>query len=345
MINLIMPYYNSKATIVRALSSIAAQTRAKKFILTIVDDGSDPDQDIQNEVNFFSTLFPITLYKIPHTGSPGLVRQYAIDRCTCDYIMFLDADDILLPRAGEVMAREALQNPSDFIVGYFYRETEKNDLELMNEQALTWLHGNLYRTQFLKDNNIKFFEWLNEDGGFNVQVAELSKSTRVLPEPMMIWTFNPNSITRSNKNFVISIAADYISTYTCAYESLVNQTNIEKYARDLGRRLGQFYSFCNEEMRKTGALSTKTSNAFERFLKDCAAWDVLKNPDYLYHACLFINNNTIFPDMCALTTLPDFLKMYGLTVDLQIGGKSSLVNPKNFARGSKAASSQENTNS
>ena len=48
-----------------------------------------------------------------------LIVQLVITLC------FLDADDILLPRAGEVMAREALQKSIDFIVGYFYRETEK----------------------------------------------------------------------------------------------------------------------------------------------------------------------------------------------------------------------------
>lgn len=100
MFNIIIPVYNSLNTLPKTLDSLVAQTRTDNFIVTIVQDGDDVIYD-DLIANYQARGLHISLTKLETNEGPGLARQTGINRTPllCDYIMFLDSDDILLPYA------------------------------------------------------------------------------------------------------------------------------------------------------------------------------------------------------------------------------------------------------
>lgn len=86
-VSVIIPTYNRKDMVLRAIKSVQSQS-LKAFEIIVVDDGSTDGT---------KEHFPmdgITYYRIDHCGYPGKVRNFGVDRSKGDYIAFLDSDDI-----------------------------------------------------------------------------------------------------------------------------------------------------------------------------------------------------------------------------------------------------------
>ena len=96
-----IPVYKAKETLPDALDSLVAQTY-KRFIVTLSIDGDGEDySDIINTYKARGLKIRAITSAVNH-GAGG-ARQLILDATICDYIMFLDADDILMPRAVEVL--------------------------------------------------------------------------------------------------------------------------------------------------------------------------------------------------------------------------------------------------
>jgi glycosyltransferase involved in cell wall biosynthesis len=250
MIDLIIPAYNAEDTIGRALGSIMGQTKSRKFLVTVVDDGStDCTAAI---VNKFKGLLPLQYIKLEkNLGKPGLVRNEGIKRTSCPYIMFLDSDDILAPLAGEVLSRAVTQNTPDIIIGAFLGEeekpSEKDQYKFFGEGSVTWLHGNVYKREFLEQNQIVFDDRLNEDGSFNLKCLNLTNNIKYIKEPVAYWLNNSKSLTRSDDNFMLKISKDYIETYTDAIEFILNKAPNRVKEKDFKHicayKFGEFCEF------------------------------------------------------------------------------------------------------
>lgn len=89
-VSVIIPTYNRRDLLKRAISSVQNQTY-KAFEIIVVDDGStDGTED----------LFPIDgveYHRISHGGYPGRTRNIGVSISDGDYICFLDSDDEWLP--------------------------------------------------------------------------------------------------------------------------------------------------------------------------------------------------------------------------------------------------------
>lgn len=218
MVNLIIPVYKARATLERALYSLLAQT-TNRFLVTIVIDGEDDDYaDIINP--FRDRGLHITVLKLAENHGAGYARQYAMDYdasrpASCEYYMFLDADDILYPIAIELLHKEIRKENADILIASFVRQVKGEFREYNAETtAITWMHGKIYRAQYLRDNNIRFLDDLrfNEDSYFNVVAVNCAPKVSRMPVPVYLWCDNPNSVTqtkeggtffaRSNTNYI-----------------------------------------------------------------------------------------------------------------------------------------------
>ena len=97
MISIVCPTYNSKLFIERTLKSVISQT-VKPSELIISDDGST-DGTLDFIKKFFDSNQVEFEYKIiqnSHQG-PGAARNSGIKNSTCEWIAFLDSDDIWYP--------------------------------------------------------------------------------------------------------------------------------------------------------------------------------------------------------------------------------------------------------
>jgi glycosyltransferase involved in cell wall biosynthesis len=95
-ISILIPCYNSAATLARALQSCRIQPEAAQII--VVDDGSsDASADI---VAHFGRLDPrVGLLSMPYNGGAARARNWGALHASHDLLAFLDADDEYLPGA------------------------------------------------------------------------------------------------------------------------------------------------------------------------------------------------------------------------------------------------------
>ena len=214
MVEVGIPVYKARDTLPAALDSLVSQTK-KTFIvcLSIDGDGEDYSDIIKT---YQQRGLKMRVIKSEENKGPGAARQAVLDTTMCDYIMFLDADDMFMPRAIEVLYQNIRLKNYDILRGSFIREqSNKDDLLLSaSSNVITWFHGKIYKVKYLKDNNIRFLEWLrtDEDAYFNAVAWNSTKNKGVIEEVMYIWRDNKNSITRgpSRKEYFSNTYFNYI---------------------------------------------------------------------------------------------------------------------------------------
>jgi glycosyltransferase involved in cell wall biosynthesis len=203
MLNIIIPTYNNEDLLEQALLSLKLQTK-KMFIVTIIDDCSKNSDSIKDTIKKFNTLNIIYSRNEKNLG-PGLSRQAGINIAyekNFDYVMFMDQDDILYPRAIELLYYEAKKNNADVVSSNIFSEgTIYNNL-IDEGNNLTWVHGKIYKVSFLKEKNIEFSDKIlyNEDSYFNLICKLLSSRYFYVNETTYLWRNNKKSVTRNGSN-------------------------------------------------------------------------------------------------------------------------------------------------
>ncbi|MES2971089.1 MAG: glycosyltransferase family 2 protein [Patescibacteria group bacterium] len=106
LISVILPTYNRAHTISKAVQSVLEQTY-QKWELIIVDDGStDNTKEIVGSINDSRIHY---YYKA--NGGPSKARNYGISKSKGKWIIYLDSDDLLLPKCAETMIEHLTRNP------------------------------------------------------------------------------------------------------------------------------------------------------------------------------------------------------------------------------------------
>lgn len=200
IVNVIIPTYKGRNFLPNALDSLVAQTK-KFFIVTISQDGDGENYDDIIE-EYRRRGLHIRLVSNKENKGQGMARQLGMDADKmCDYFMFLDQDDLLMPRAVEVLYREAKRKDADIVHSDFISEDNCGIGEYLKSEniSVVWCHNKIYKAKYLKDKNIRFSEEirLNEDSYFNFVAVNCTKKNFRVAEPTYIWRANPNSITRT----------------------------------------------------------------------------------------------------------------------------------------------------
>lgn len=233
MLNVIIPTYKARHTLSNALDSLVAQTK-KMFLVTIVQDCDGEDySDIIEE--YRRRGLHINLLQTPKNGGPGVARQYGIDHSKmCDYIMFLDADDMLNPRATEVLYKEAKKSNLDLLSSSFIAEKVGDpDIYLdVESTSCTWTHGKIYRLNYLREKNIRFLDdlRLNEDSYFNLVAHNCTANKASLKEYTYIWREQGNSLTRMKESFFSRSWVMYVQSQVdglLKIQEILGELNIE----------------------------------------------------------------------------------------------------------------------
>lgn len=117
-VSVIIPCYNGKDTIERAIKSVYDQTW-RPAELIVVDDGSDKEtveflRELKRKYGDWMKL--IELGK--NSGGPSIPRNVGWDNATQPYVAFLDHDDAWHPRKIEIQLNFMLQNPEIAMSGH-----------------------------------------------------------------------------------------------------------------------------------------------------------------------------------------------------------------------------------
>ena len=303
MVEVGIPVWHARETLPKGLDSLVSQTR-KTFITCLSIDGDGEDySDIIEE--YRQRGLKIRVIDSKENGGPGIARQKILDTTQCDYIMFMDSDDMLMPRAVDVLYTQAKKGNYDILRSSFIRE-EKNSQDLIlpsNVNTITWFHGKIYRVKYLKDNDIRFLPQLrtDEDAYFNLVAWNSTKQRGELNETTYLWRYNDNSLTRnrSSKTYFIETYLYYIGSQVYGLKKLaelnneisgplITQTLIHIYTYYMH---AHFYQLPEEEMLnligelKTEAWLTTYFNQGENWI------DIVRN---LPSGDIYDNNCVVF---------------------------------------------------
>ena len=105
LVSVIITSFNHAKFLHASIGSVLAQTYSSIEII-VVDDGSTDDTAV------VAMGYNGVRYYFQSNAGPSAARNCGIEQATGDYLIFLDADDILLAGAVELQVREIAKDPS-----------------------------------------------------------------------------------------------------------------------------------------------------------------------------------------------------------------------------------------
>jgi len=240
-ITVIIPVYNTKRShLLKCIDSVLAQT-LKDIEIIVIDNGST-----KNNYSHLSDIVrgqvKITLLVEPN-GRQGKARNAGLLQARGEYIAFLDSDDYLLPNCLDSLYRHAKESSVDVLKTDFYTLWNSSgyieetrllpSYALYNKQfnvydepdflkAMPYIWNGLYRTDFLKDNEIYFDDYrVNEDHLFTWKANFLASKILVIPDAGIVYRRNHGSVSES----LYKNSTDLLAIY-CLIQKFLTDSNV-----------------------------------------------------------------------------------------------------------------------
>lgn len=219
-VSVVIPIYNTEATLARCLDSVIGQTHEDLEIVCVNDGSTD------------SSPLVLALYvardarmRIVNRPNGGLsaARNSGLEAVTGDYVMFVDSDDWIPADAVEKMLAVALESGLPVVASDgFAKNTSpprraRSDWRIVSP-ALAGFVGNrrihssvcnkLYQREVIGGQ--RFIEGIYfEDWPFNTELFADIPAFALVDEPMYVYTTDRASITRSR--FGLAKARSYLA--------------------------------------------------------------------------------------------------------------------------------------
>lgn len=212
-ISIIVPFYNINSLLLkRCLDSVLRQSFTN-FEIIVVNDGSNKDYlDVQSEYTKKDTR--VVFINNEH-GGVSKARNTGIELAKGKYIAFVDADDFIEESYLNLLYK-GIQDCDLVIAGVLIQNFPTvNSLEdrklffsqpsiYRGLQYINFCWNKLYKTQIIKDNNIKFDEniKLGEDALFLYEYFKYCTSIRSIKDAVYNYEKNNNSaVNKYDENF------------------------------------------------------------------------------------------------------------------------------------------------
>ncbi|MFE2060590.1 glycosyltransferase [Streptomyces sp. NPDC059446] len=210
-VTVVIPAYNAATTIAKALQSAVNQTYELVEIVIVDDASTDNTLDIVK--SFAGTDGRVRVLRRPtNSGGVGAPRNMGIAQAAGQYVMFLDADDELPPRACELLVAGALETGSDITAGkavrvnratgesegwapevYAMRRTVPGLAEFPLMLTDPIAAAKLYRVDFLRSGGVWFPEGVfYEDTYFSTVAGCVADGITVITDPVYRWMWEPD---------------------------------------------------------------------------------------------------------------------------------------------------------
>lgn len=197
MISVVIAAYNTEKYIAKCLESLKKQTYTDFEAIVVVDGATDKTADICGEFSKQDSRF-ITVRR--KNGGLAAARNTGLERCTAEYVAFVDSDDYVSPDYLEILVNAIKANDCDISAcGYILKDESgkekhrtKRQNELMDSEtflnnmlipvnrsygAFVW--NKLYKNEIIKKYKIRFPDkkrYLFEDHYFNYEYMKYAKS-------------------------------------------------------------------------------------------------------------------------------------------------------------------------
>ncbi len=201
-LTVIVPAYNAEAWIEVCMDSILSQETSYTFQVIAVDDGStDSTGAILDGYASDPRVLVIHQENQGHSGA----RNTALKRMQSHFVMFVDADDFLLPDAIDVLMKTARRDDADIVEGNGYRFDENGRLGLVkpfsvNKEGKPSLWGGpclkVMRSELFAD--VEFpMGYLYEDTIMEALLFPRAKKIATIDTEIYAYRIHSGSITQS----------------------------------------------------------------------------------------------------------------------------------------------------
>lgn len=298
-VSILIPVYNVENYLAKCLDSLVNQTLQEIEIIAVADESTDRSSDILEE--YASRDSRIKIVHQERTQNFGLAgaRNIGIRNASGKYIMFVDTDDWLELNAVEELYSYAEEKQLDMLSFDYVSELEpdvdhskksqlvhkrrKADypgiysgielLDLMQKACeviyASW--SDIYRTDFIKSNNLQFYEGiLCEDVYFRFVCIIKAKRSACINKAFYHYNVRTSSLTgRVNDTRPSIIKADIV--FLSEAKKIISKSNFSDYERKVlsqycGSRLGDFlnnyYKVSETDLQK---ICFKEQNQYKLF--------------------------------------------------------------------------------
>ena len=216
MISVIIPTYNRKKLLPRALDSVLKQT-VQDFEILVVDDASTDGTEAMLKERYADAR--IRYERLPSNQGVHAARNGGLDLARGEYVVFLDSDDELLPHALE-RGQKALEGTAFGIVGAPFRlpdgqltgyEREEGELPFVDQLCGRGVRGRKNGFGMLRRSLIGDTRWKVQylQSIFFRKVASKTR-TWYIAEPLGLYHFDKEdkasvTTTRNIPNPALSI--------------------------------------------------------------------------------------------------------------------------------------------
>ncbi|WP_256106872.1 glycosyltransferase family 2 protein [Streptomyces sp. ODS05-4] len=232
-VTVIVIVYDDAGRLPRAIASVRAQTHRDIDILVVDDHSADATPQIAAELAAKDPRIRVVRLE-RNSGGCSAPRNRGLAEARTPFVMFLDSDDELPPRAVESMMAAHGEAYADVVMGAVERvrpdggasrwmpelfRERRTVRGLEDEPGLLFepLSTNkLYRREFLERHGLRFPEGLHyEDQLFTAQVYTLARALTVITEPVYRWYVDsaarPGAATISNRRHLMANVRDRVA--------------------------------------------------------------------------------------------------------------------------------------
>jgi len=209
LLSMVLPVYNGENNIGKCIESIFNQTIGN-FELIVINDGSvDASENVIQEAINAEKEREIEIQFLNQANhGVAYTRNKGIEMAKGEYITFVDQDDYLAKDYCERMLEAIDAAKADIVVSGYVR-VDGRGRELYRKKLMEngwspyivmapWSH--LYRTSFLKCNNIKFLSTgIGEDVYFNLIAYASTEKINVICYEGYFWMDNPESVSNTRQ--------------------------------------------------------------------------------------------------------------------------------------------------
>ena len=225
-ISILVPVFNVEKYLRQCLDSIQSQT-FKNFEVICINDGStDTSLAILEDYAQQDTRFRII--NKPNSGY-GHSMNIGLGQCNGEYIGIVESDDYIEPTMFETLYHLAKTQNLDVARCNYYCFTQhdkfKQDLHYipvdtvvrpLDEAAIFYqapsIWVNLYRKEFLNQNNIRFLETPGasyQDTSFSFKVYAYCQRFMFIDQPLLNYRTDSANSSINNKDKVFCVCAEY----------------------------------------------------------------------------------------------------------------------------------------
>ncbi len=220
-VSVIIPIYNTEKYLSQCLESICSQTLKEIEIICINDGSTDSSSEILK--NFASKDSRIIIINQQNSGQ-GAARNLGISKAKGEFTLCMDSDDWLEPQGLEKAYNKIKSDNADILIFDFYKFYENTQTKIIfkntsvynqlktpfspKEAGKVLLLNNslcfkLYRTEFLKNNNIIYSNnKFMEDAPFYIKAMLLANKITCLDEALSNYRIYAKSHTFFYKNYL-----------------------------------------------------------------------------------------------------------------------------------------------